>query len=159
MSSHKIYSNLDALEERCRTLQQQGKTIVFTNGCFDILHVGHVSYLEEAKSLGDVLILGLNADASVKRLKGDTRPINTYEDRAKVLAGLSSVDCIISFEEDTPLPLITRLVPNILVKGGDYILADIVGAKEVIAAGGEVKVLRFVEGKSSSVIIDKIKSL
>jgi len=137
---------------------EQGERVVFTNGCFDLLHPGHVKYLADAKALGDVLILGLNADASISRLKGDSRPINPLKDRAAMLMGLKSIDAIVAFEEDTPQNLIALLLPDVLVKGGDYTADDIVGAKEVCDAGGEVVVVPFLEGYSSSKLIERIKA-
>jgi D-beta-D-heptose 7-phosphate kinase/D-beta-D-heptose 1-phosphate adenosyltransferase len=139
--------------------QQKGKKIVFTNGCFDILHRGHVTYLNQARDLGDLLIVGINSDESVKRLKGPERPVNVLEDRAYVLSALKSVDYVISFEEDTPLNLINLIMPDILVKGGDYTIDRIVGAQEVLAHGGRVEIIPFVPGKSTSAIIDTIKTL
>lgn len=131
---------------------------VFTNGCFDILHVGHVRYLKEAKKLGDRLVVGLNSDASVKRLKGESRPVVTQDDRKEVLEALESVDEVFIFDEDTPLTLIKKIKPQVLVKGGDYSLDDIVGAKEVLSWGGEVKALSFHSGHSSSNLINKTDS-
>ncbi len=131
--------------------------IVFTNGCFDILHKGHVTYLQEARRLGDVLIVGLNSDASVQRLKGPARPINSELDRKYVLEALRWVDCVSLFDEDTPLNLILKVKPDILVKGGDWPVEKIVGAKEVLADGGEVKTLSFVDGFSTTDTIEKIK--
>lgn len=151
---------MDTLSEISTIIQRarsEGKTIVFTNGCFDILHRGHVAYLQKAKSLGDILIVGMNTDASVQKLKGPDRPVNTLEDRAFVLAALKSVDYVIAFDEDTPINLITSLTPDILVKGGDYSLETIVGAQEVIESGGRVEIIPFVEGKSTTSIIDSIK--
>ena len=139
--------------------QEKGKIIVFTNGCFDILHRGHVTYLNQAKELGDLLIVGINSDESVKRLKGSERPVNMLEDRAYVLSALKSVDYVIPFEEDTPLNLINLIIPNILVKGGDYTIDRIIGAQEVLAHGGKVEIIPFVPGKSTSAIIDTIKTL
>jgi len=136
--------------------RQRGERIVFTNGCFDVLHAGHVGYLEDAASLGDRLIVAVNDDASVTRLKGESRPVNRLADRMTVLAGLSSVDWVIPFSEDTPLRLLTEILPDILAKGGDYAPEDIVGASEVKAAGGEVRVLPFRDGYSSSNIIDRL---
>jgi D-beta-D-heptose 7-phosphate kinase/D-beta-D-heptose 1-phosphate adenosyltransferase len=130
---------------------------VFTNGCFDILHVGHVRYLKEARAMGDKLIVGLNSDASVKRLKGAGRPVVSQADRKEVLEALESVDEVYIFDEDTPLELIKKVQPQVLVKGGDYSIEDIVGAKEVVSWGGEVKSLEFHQGHSSSTIIDKNK--
>ncbi len=132
------------------------KKIVFTNGCFDILHKGHLHYLAEAKTLGDILIIGLNTDNSVKKLKGKHRPIQQENDRALLLASLSFVDAIIFFNEETPLQLIQQIMPQVLVKGGDYTLEKIVGAKEVISNGGEVKIIPFIEGYSSTSILNKI---
>lgn len=135
----------------------QNKKIVFTNGCFDILHKGHVAYLEEAKKLGDLLVVGLNSDESVRRLKGPERPINNQFDRQYVLSQLKSVDFVEIFDEDTPLNLILKVEPKILVKGGDWKIDQIVGAKEVIANGGDVFSLKFVDGYSTTSIIKKIQ--
>ncbi|MCR5754413.1 MAG: D-glycero-beta-D-manno-heptose 1-phosphate adenylyltransferase, partial [Acetatifactor sp.] len=140
-------------------LRDAGKKIVFTNGCFDILHAGHVSYLKKAKTLGDVLVVGVNSDASVKRIKGEKRPINTLQDRESVLEALEAVDFVIAFEEDTPEKLIKAIKPDVLVKGGDYSIDTIVGADEVIKSGGRVEVLPFVEGRSTSGIIETINKL
>ncbi|HMR82699.1 MAG TPA: D-glycero-beta-D-manno-heptose 1-phosphate adenylyltransferase [Niabella sp.] len=136
--------------------KQQGKKVVFTNGVFDILHAGHVQSLINARNNGDCLIVGLNADASVKRLKGESRPIIAEADRALLLAALSFVDVVVLFEEDTPIKLIKALLPDVLVKSADYNIGNIVGAKEVIDNGGEVKIMPFVEGLSTTGIIDKI---
>ncbi|WP_295794989.1 D-glycero-beta-D-manno-heptose 1-phosphate adenylyltransferase [Mucilaginibacter sp.] len=138
--------------------QKDGKKVVFTNGVFDLLHLGHVTYLAKAAELGDKLIIGLNADSSVRRIKGEDRPINDQNNRAALLASLFFVDGVVLFEEDTPLNLISTLLPDILVKGADYTIDNIVGAKEVIANGGEVKTITFVEGYSSTSIINKIKA-
>lgn len=135
----------------------KGKRIVFTNGCFDILHRGHVTYLAEARKLGDLLVVGVNADASVKRLKGPERPINKEDDRQYVLSQLKSVDFVEIFHEDTPLNLILKVKPKILVKGGDWKIDQIVGAKEVLADGGDVFSLNFVDGYSTTSIIHKIQ--
>jgi rfaE bifunctional protein nucleotidyltransferase chain/domain len=137
--------------------RNKNKKIVFTNGCFDILHKGHVTYLAEARKLGDVLLIGVNSDASVKRLKGPERPINNEQDRAYVLSQLKSVDFTEIFTEDTPLNLILKVKPHVLVKGGDWKIDQIVGAKEVIANGGEVFSLNFVDGYSTTSIIKKIQ--
>lgn len=137
--------------------KKQGKVVVFTNGCFDILHIGHLRYLEEAKKQGDLLVVGVNTDASVKRLKGDTRPINTEYDRAELLCGLSAVDYTVLFEEDTPEALLEELRPSIHVKGGDYKKEDLPETKIVEKHGGEVRILHFVEGKSTSNIVKKIQ--
>lgn len=133
------------------------KRIVFTNGCFDILHRGHVTYLEEARKLGDLLVVGVNSDASVKRLKGPERPINNENDRAYVLSQLKSVDFTEIFTEDTPLNLILKVKPKVLVKGGDWKIDQIVGAKEVLHDGGDVFSLNFVDGYSTTSIIHKIQ--
>lgn len=135
----------------------QDKKIVFTNGCFDIIHSGHIHYLSEAKKLGDILIIGLNTDDSVKRLKGNNRPINNQQDRAVVLSALKPVDFVVLFDEDTPLELIKIINPDVLVKGADYKIEEIVGADFVQANGGEVVTVTLVEGKSSTSIINKLK--
>lgn len=136
-----------------------GKKVVFTNGCFDILHRGHLEYLQAAADLGDILVVGLNSDASVKRLKGENRPINNQNDRAFALASLVFVDAVIIFDEDTPLELIQRVKPNVLVKGGDYSIGNIVGADFVKNIGGEVQVIPFVDGYSTTQIIEKMKEV
>lgn len=133
--------------------------VVFTNGCFDVLHRGHVEYLNEARELGTKLIVGLNSDSSVKRLKGDERPVNSELDRKYLLENLKCVDEVILFNEDTPLELIKNLKPNILVKGGDWPVEKIVGHEIVLEAGGEVKSLSFKEGYSTTSTLEKIKSL
>ncbi len=145
---------LVAAEARAR-----GEQIVMTNGCFDILHTGHVAYLEEAKTRGDRLLVAVNDDASVTRLKGDGRPINPLEDRMAVLAGLASVDWVVPFAEDTPAELIGRVLPDVLVKGGDYDPKQIAGAEAVLANGGRVEVLAFREGRSTTAIIESLKKL
>ena len=132
---------------------------VFTNGCFDILHSGHVQYLNEARALGDKLIIGLNSDASVRRLKGVQRPVNSEEDRKFVLENLKSVDEVIIFNEDTPLSLIEKVVPDVLVKGGDWQVEDIVGHELVLSNGGVVQSLSFKSGYSTTSVLEKIKSL
>ncbi|MFT6152747.1 MAG: D-beta-D-heptose 7-phosphate kinase/D-beta-D-heptose 1-phosphate adenosyltransferase [Bermanella sp.] len=146
-----------ALLNAIKDAQLAGETIVMTNGCFDLLHPGHVSYLRNAKKLGDRLVVAVNTDASVKRLKGEGRPINPTDHRMDVLAGLESVDWVVPFSEDTPQSLIARLLPDILVKGGDYKIADIAGGAEVIAHGGQVQVLNFEDGCSTTNIINSIK--
>jgi rfaE bifunctional protein nucleotidyltransferase chain/domain len=153
---HKIFSlqKLCALREEWNTA---GEKVVFTNGVFDLIHPGHMIYLQEAKELGTKLILGLNSDASVRTLgKGASRPINKEQDRAIIMSALSMIDALVIFEEETPLRLITNLKPDILVKGGDYTIDQIVGAKEVLANGGEVKQLQFVDGYSTTTIEQKI---
>lgn len=134
----------------------RGERIVMTNGCFDILHAGHVAYLEEAKSLGDRLVVAVNDDESVRRLKGESRPINALEDRMLVLAGLAAVDWVVPFADDTPAALIAAVLPDVLVKGGDYQPEEIAGGKEVLQNGGEVRVLSFRDGHSTSRIIEKL---
>ena len=151
-SSH--IKSFEEIETLAKKLHAKGKKIVFTNGCFDILHAGHVKYLEEAKSYGDILILGLNADSSVKKLKGPTRPINNQEDRAYILASLESVDYVVIFEEETPYELIKLVQPHILVKGGDYEGKDVVG--QDIAQ--ELRLVQFVDGKSTTKIIQRIQN-
>ena len=138
-------------------IKAERKKIVFTNGCFDLLHVGHIRYLAQAKKLGDFLIIGLNSDSSVKELKGEDRPINSFEDRATLLSAIESVDLVIMFEEQTPENLIKDIVPDVLVKGGDYNIEDIVGYQTVIQNGGQVKTLSFYDGYSSTNYINKIK--
>ncbi len=144
----------DEIKTLASKLHSQGKKIVFTNGCFDILHVGHVKYLEVAKSYGDVLILGLNADSSVKKLKGPTRPINTQDDRAYILASLESVDYVVIFEEETPYELIKLIKPHVLVKGGDYEGKEVVGQD----IADELKLVQFVDGKSTTNTIKRIQN-
>ena len=134
-----------------------GQTVVFTNGCFDLLHLGHIDYLEKARELGDRLVLGLNTDDSVSRFKGPDRPIQNEYSRARVLAGLQFIDLVVLFNEDTPLELISQLLPNVLVKGSDYLAENIVGADVVRKNGGEVKTIHFVDGYSTSKIVEKIK--
>ena len=148
----------DALLEIINDAKAQGETLVMTNGCFDILHPGHVSYLKNAKKLGDKLIVAVNSDDSVRRLKGEGRPINPTSHRMDVLAGLESVDYVVPFTEDTPQRLIAKLLPNILVKGGDYKIEDIAGGQEVIENGGQVQVLNFEDGCSTTNIINSIKA-
>jgi len=138
-------------------LKEKSEKIIFTNGCFDILHAGHIKYLSEAKNLGDILILGLNSDASVKRLKGNDRPINNEQDRSVVLSGLCSVSYIVIFNENTPYELIDIIKPDILVKGGDWKPEDIVGSDIVNTYNGVVKSLSFIEGKSTTDIVNKLK--
>ncbi|HEY9001404.1 MAG TPA: D-glycero-beta-D-manno-heptose 1-phosphate adenylyltransferase [Mucilaginibacter sp.] len=150
-------SDLQSLKTSIAQWQSEGKKVVFTNGVFDLLHIGHITYMAKAADLGDKLVIGLNSDSSVKRIKGEDRPVNDQNSRAALLAALFFVDAIIVFEEDTPINLITTLMPDILVKGADYSIENIVGAKEVIANGGEVKTIDFVEGYSSTSIIKKIR--
>jgi D-beta-D-heptose 7-phosphate kinase/D-beta-D-heptose 1-phosphate adenosyltransferase len=147
----------DELAAMVGEAKTHGETVVMTNGCFDFLHAGHVAYLEEAKSLGDRLIVAVNDDDSVRRLKGDGRPVNALQDRMAVLAGLAAVDWVVPFSEDTPARLIQKMLPDVLVKGGDYQPQDIAGAKDILKNGGEVRVLAFREGHSSSNIIEKLR--
>jgi D-beta-D-heptose 7-phosphate kinase/D-beta-D-heptose 1-phosphate adenosyltransferase len=145
------------LQQQLKRWRLQNKTIVFTNGVFDILHEGHIASLSEAASFGHILIVGLNADASVKRLKGENRPVNKEQARALLLASLLPTDAIVIFDTDTPLDLIISIMPDILVKGGDYTLEQIVGAKEVMANGGEVKIVPLIEGVSTTAIIERMR--
>jgi rfaE bifunctional protein nucleotidyltransferase chain/domain len=147
-------------EQACATVrnwQGQGLEVVFTNGCFDILHLGHVDYLEKARSLGDKLVVAVNEDASVQKLKGPERPINNELARMRLLAALGFVDLVVPFKEDTPMELIEELLPDILVKGKDYQISNIVGADIVIEHGGKVETIDLVEGYSTTNIVEKIK--
>ncbi len=154
---NKIYT-LDLLQAELKRWRLKNKKIVFTNGVFDIVHQGHIASLSEAASCGDILIVGVNADASVKRLKGDSRPVNDENSRALLLAALVMTDAVIVFEEDTPYKLITSIMPDVLVKGGDYTIEQIVGAKEVIANGGVVKIVPILEGFSTTGIIERMRN-
>jgi rfaE bifunctional protein nucleotidyltransferase chain/domain len=145
---------LDALIEKRKEWNDQ--EVVFTNGCFDILHLGHVDYLEKAASKGDKLIVALNTDASVSKLKGPTRPVNKEEARARIIAALSFVDAVVFFSEDTPLSLIKQLLPDVLVKGSDYDMSNIIGADIVMENGGKVETIKLVDGYSTTNIINKI---
>lgn len=157
-TSDKI-QNLAALKELVTKWRAVGEQVVFTNGCFDILHLGHIDYLEKASQLGSKLIIGINSDASVQRLKGSRRPVQPEMARARMLAALAFVDAVVLFDEDTPLELIRQLRPQILVKGDDYTISQIVGAEEVLQDGGEVKTISLVQGYSTTAIIEKIKNL
>ena len=154
----KIQSQTQA-QAQVEAWKAAGKQVVFTNGCFDLLHLGHVDYLEKARNLGDCLVVGLNADTSVRRLKGEERPLVTEDDRARVLAALAAVDLVVLFTEDTPQQLIESLAPDVLVKGGDYTLETIVGANFVIEKGGRVETIAFVDGRSTTQLVQKIKGL
>jgi rfaE bifunctional protein nucleotidyltransferase chain/domain len=154
--SGKILSEEELLRERER-LRADGKRLVFTNGCFDILHVGHVRYLQAAREEGEALLVAINSDAAVRELKGEGRPIMTESERAEMLAALGAVDYVTVFDSLSPRALITKLLPDVLVKGGDYSLDEIHGREEVEAAGGRVLSLPFVEGASTSNIIERIK--
>ncbi|HRE41389.1 MAG TPA: D-glycero-beta-D-manno-heptose 1-phosphate adenylyltransferase [Ignavibacteria bacterium] len=151
--------NSENLNEEISKLKQQNKKIVFTNGCFDILHKGHITYLNESRSLGDVLIVGVNSDNSVKKLKGEDRPVTNENDRMYALDNLKPVNYVILFSEDTPYELIKKIIPDILVKGGDWAPDKIVGSDVVLENGGEVKSLKFVNGYSTTNILEKIKKL
>lgn len=155
-TSDKICELADAVQ--CRSAwKMAGEQVVFTNGCFDILHLGHVDYLEKARQTGTKMIVGVNSDASVRELKGPERPVNTEYARARLIASLQFVDLVIVFNEESPLELINHLLPDILVKGDDYTIETIVGAKEVIAAGGHVKTIPLVPSYSTTGIIQKLK--
>ena len=153
----KIRSN-SALVGQLKDAKAKGKRIVFTNGCFDILHAGHAACLQKASDYGDILVVAVNSDASVQRLKGAQRPINSLEDRMALLASLGCTDWIVSFEEDTPLQLIQLLMPDVLVKGGDYTVEEIVGAKDVLSAGGQVKIIELLPGRSTTSVVEKMKA-
>jgi len=153
----KLYQEASLYEEQIKAWKRDQQKLVFTNGCFDIFHAGHAAYLEEAANLGDKLIVGLNADSSVKQLKGADRPINKLEHRAMVLSALASVDMIIEFKEETPYELIIAITPDILVKGGDYSIEQMIAKEFIEKNGGQVKILSFLEGLSSSTIISKIQ--
>lgn len=154
----KIYP-LNAMLHKLAQIRLTGTTVSFTNGVFDILHTGHIASLSQAAAEADFLIVGLNSDASVKRLKGNERPVNNQDARALILASLIIVDAVVLFNEDTPLEIIKAILPDVLVKGGDYTLEQIVGAKEVMANGGRVVINEIIEGFSTTGIIDKIKNL
>ncbi|WP_036307449.1 D-glycero-beta-D-manno-heptose-7-phosphate kinase [Methylophilus sp. 5] len=153
--AHKV-CELPALLQKVATWKQQGQKIVFTNGCFDLLHAGHVTYLEGAKKRGDKLILGLNTDRSVSALKGPTRPVVNEQDRARVLAALESIDAVILFDDDTPLRLINAIQPAVIAKGSDYTAEQVVGGKEVLSWGGEITLIDLVEGRSTTNLIKKL---
>ncbi|TDQ08346.1 D-glycero-beta-D-manno-heptose 1-phosphate adenylyltransferase [Pedobacter metabolipauper] len=148
----------DEIAAKSAEWRLEGKKIVFTNGCFDLIHPGHIAYLTEAASLGDVLVIGVNTDQSVKKLKGEHRPINNEFSRTQLLSAMFFVDAVVLFNEDTPLELINSVEPDVLVKGGDYRIETIVGASETLQRGAEVKVLDFLPGYSSTAIIEKIKN-
>jgi len=148
--------NRDRVSQIIDDLRRKGKKIVFTNGCFDLLHIGHIRYLQQAREEGDLLVLGLNSDRSVRDLKGETRPLLPQEERAEMMAALSMVDYIVIFDERTPLDLIKEIRPDILVKGGDWRKEDIVGGKEVIAGGGKVVVVPEIPGRSTSNLVNEI---
>lgn len=151
--------SLNDLRHQVKRWKLLNKKVVFTNGCFDILHQGHLEILSQAAASGEVLVVGVNADASVKKLKGETRPVNNEDFRALMLASLTIVDAVVVFEEDTPLNVIKEILPDVLLKGGDYTIDKIVGASEVTQNGGEVKIVPFVNGFSTTELIKKIQSL
>lgn len=148
---------LQELKTKVKAARAASKKIVFTNGCFDLLHQGHTKYLESAKRLGDILIVGINGDESVRRLKGHPRPLNSLTDRANVLAALQSVDYVIRFEQDTPEHIINEITPDVLVKGGDYDPEDIVGSEFVKSYGGVVLSLDYIQGASTTLLINRLK--
>jgi rfaE bifunctional protein nucleotidyltransferase chain/domain len=152
-------SDLAALSEEIAVQKQLGRKVVFTNGCFDLLHPGHVAYLQEARKLGDFLVVGLNSDASVRAIKGAGRPVSDQKSRARVLAALGAVDRVVLFDEETPLKLIKKIMPDVLVKGADWPIDRIVGGAEVIAAGGAVINVPTVASFSTTGIIEKVKEL
>ncbi len=153
----KIASLQETLDQLATT--RAGKKVVFTNGCFDLIHVGHLRYLNEARALGDLLVVGLNSDSSVKQLKGPSRPLLSEQERYEMLMNLKAIDHVILFSEETPIELIKAIQPEVLVKGGDYTIETIVGSDLVLAKGGEVKSLQFVDGYSTTNLIDKIKNI
>ena len=148
--------NLNALQQHLTMARLKGKKIVFTNGCFDLIHLGHVDYLSKARDLGDFLVVGVNTDSSVRRLKGESRPLQDENSRCMILAAFSFVDYVVMFDEDTPLNLITAVQPDVLVKGADYKPEDIVGYDVVKAKNGEVKTIEFLDGYSTTNIVKKI---
>lgn len=152
----RIFDSRQAFAHHCAALRASGRTVVFTNGCFDILHRGHLEYLANAASMGNTLVIGVNTDASVRKLKGPLRPVNSEQDRLLALASLVMVDSVCLFDEETPLELIKAVKPDVLAKGGDYTIDTIVGAQEVIANGGKVEVIPFVDGYSTTKLIEKI---
>lgn len=156
-TSSKIFPSLTLLLQRVAMWRLLGEKTVFTNGCFDIVHLGHIDYLEKARALGTRLIVGVNTDASVKRLKGENRPINDEYARACMLAAFQFVDAVVLFDEDTPQELISAILPDILVKGSDYAIENIVGYEVVKENGGEIKTIDLVEGYSTSAVIEKCK--
>jgi rfaE bifunctional protein nucleotidyltransferase chain/domain len=156
VSSEKIL-NAEQLKSQLKVWRLRGFRVVFTNGCFDLLHPGHLDYLEKARAMGHCLVVGLNSDASVRRLKGEGRPLLPQDSRARMLAALGFVDAVVLFEEDTPIRLIRAVMPDVLVKGGDYVAESVVGYEDVTGAGGEVRILPFLEGYSTTALIEKIR--
>jgi D-beta-D-heptose 7-phosphate kinase/D-beta-D-heptose 1-phosphate adenosyltransferase len=155
----KIIYNTEVLTKLVAELKNKSRKIVFTNGCFDIIHAGHVAYLNKAKQLGDILIVGLNSDSSVKKLKGNNRPIVTEDDRAYIISNLKSVDFVVIFSDDTPYNLIGKIKPDYLVKGSDYKEQEVAGSDIVKSCGGQVVLVDYVNGKSTTNIIKKIKNV
>ena len=155
LTEHKIIS-IDEIGNRVKSWKKESRKLVFTNGCFDILHSGHVRYLQTAAGFGDILVLGLNSDTSVRKLKGSRRPIMPQTDRAYILSAIEVIDCIVIFYEETPARLIQKVSPDVLVKGGDYLPGDVVGYDTVKKNGGCVKIVPYVEGKSTSGIVNSI---
>jgi glycerol-3-phosphate cytidylyltransferase len=147
---------VDELLEVLEPLRKEGKNVVFTNGCFDIIHMGHVVYLEKARALGDILVVGLNSDGSTRKLKGEGRPVNPEGDRAWVLSGLRAVDHVVIFDEDTPVKLISALKPDVHVKGGDYTEDELPEGPLVRSYGGEIVIIPFVEGRSTTGLLEKV---
>lgn len=154
----KVVNSVEELVQELEPFKKSSQKIVFTNGCFDLLHVGHVRYLQEAKAQGDILVLGLNSDKSVSELKGPERPIQKQNDRAEILAALACVDYVCIFDESTPIKMIESITPDILVKGGDWKPDQIVGSEHVLRNGGKVKSLLFIDGKSTTRIVEKMKT-
>ena len=146
----------ESIEEQVRNWRKKGRRLVFSNGCFDLLHAGHIRYLQTAASFGDIFILGVNSDSSVRKLKGHSRPIMAQSDRAFMLSALEVIDCVVIFEEETPARLIETVIPDVLVKGGDYLAEKIVGYDTVTKNGGRVEIVPFIEGKSTSGMIKLI---
>jgi D-beta-D-heptose 7-phosphate kinase/D-beta-D-heptose 1-phosphate adenosyltransferase len=152
----KKFQPLEDLRAELVAHRAKGARIVFTNGCFDLLHVGHIRYLQQARRMGDLLVVGINSDDSVRRLKGPSRPVQPEQDRAEILAGLECVDYVVSFDQDTPLAVIERLVPDVLVKGADWPVDRIVGREVVEGSGGRVATITYVKGISTSALIERI---
>lgn len=156
--SQKKIQSRKALEKIAARFRARGKIVVFTNGCFDILHAGHVTYLEKARRLGDLLVVGVNSDRSVRRIKGPGRPVNSEGDRARVLAALEAVDYVTLFSEETPLALIRQIRPAVLVKGADWKESEIVGAQAVKSWGGKIRRVRFVPGRSTTSLLKRLQA-
>ena len=150
--------SFSTLENQLKKWRKANEKIVFTNGCFDLLHLGHVNYLAKARDLGNRLVVGLNTDASIKRLKGSSRPIKDEQSRVALLAGMAYIDAVVLFDEETPIKLISIIKPDVLVKGGDYEVKDVVGHEIVLSNNGKVCTIDFVDGYSSSTLIEKVKA-